>query len=105
MPQAQHHLTEGQHHFERSENIIPHEADTNERCCASHKRCDAIIRKRMRINDVALCANKLTILRFCAIIVASTPQEVAGDVKGVSDHEDRYAYPLSARESLCLPRP
>jgi hypothetical protein len=26
VPQAQHHLTEGQHHFERSENIIPHEA-------------------------------------------------------------------------------
>jgi hypothetical protein len=24
VPQAQHHLTEGQHHFERSENIIPH---------------------------------------------------------------------------------
>ena len=31
---AQHHLTEGQHHFERSENIIPHSLGTNERCCA-----------------------------------------------------------------------
>jgi len=30
VPQAQHHLTEGQHHFERSENIIPHFHGTNE---------------------------------------------------------------------------
>jgi hypothetical protein len=30
VPQAQYHLTGGQHHFERSENIIPHECGTNE---------------------------------------------------------------------------
>jgi hypothetical protein len=30
VPQAQYHLTEGQHHFERSENIIPRECGTNE---------------------------------------------------------------------------
>ena len=34
---AQHHLTEGQHHFERSENIISHSLGTNERGCASRK--------------------------------------------------------------------
>jgi len=32
VPQAQHHLSEGQHHFERSENIITSRG-TNERCC------------------------------------------------------------------------
>ena len=34
---AQHHLTEGQHHFEQRENIISHSFGTNERCCASRK--------------------------------------------------------------------
>ena len=58
MPQAQHHLTEGQHHFERSENIVSHfAAQMNEVAlranedAASRKRCD------VRINDVALRAN------------------------------------------------
>ena len=37
VPQAQHHLTEGQYHFEHSENIIPYEA--------------------AQMNDVALRAN------------------------------------------------
>jgi len=37
VPQAQHHLTEGQHHFERSENVISHLFGTNERGCASRK--------------------------------------------------------------------
>jgi len=31
VPQAQHHLTEGQHHFEQRENIISHSFGTNER--------------------------------------------------------------------------
>jgi len=45
---AQHHLIEGQHHFERSENIIFHfTAQMNEvalranEVAASRKRCDA----------------------------------------------------------------
>ena len=37
MPQAQHHLTEGQHHFERSENIIPHEAAQMNEVATSRK--------------------------------------------------------------------
>ena len=37
VPQAQHHLTEGQHHFERSENIIPHEAAQMSEVAASRK--------------------------------------------------------------------
>jgi hypothetical protein len=37
VPQAQHHLTEGQHHFERSENIIPHEAAQMNDVAASRK--------------------------------------------------------------------
>ena len=37
VPQAQHHLTEGQHHFERSENIIPHEAAQMNEVAASRK--------------------------------------------------------------------
>jgi len=47
VPQAQHHLTEGQHHFERSENIVSHfTAQMNEVAlranenAASRKRCD-----------------------------------------------------------------
>ena len=40
VPQAQHHLTEGQHHFERSENIISHLFGTNERDCASRRQID-----------------------------------------------------------------
>ena len=34
---TQHHLTEGQHHFERSENIIPHEAAQMNDVAASRK--------------------------------------------------------------------
>jgi hypothetical protein len=40
VPQAQHHLTEGQHHFERSENIISHLFGTNERGCSSRRQID-----------------------------------------------------------------
>ena len=35
VPQAQHHLTEGQLHFECSENIIAAPRGTNERCYGS----------------------------------------------------------------------
>jgi hypothetical protein len=48
---TQHHLTEGQHHFERSENIIPH--------LCGHKR--TMLRQvandvMLRINNIALHA-------------------------------------------------
>ena len=40
VPQSQHHLTEGQYHFEQRENIISHLFGTNERCCASRRQID-----------------------------------------------------------------
>ena len=49
VPQAQHHLTEGQHHFEQRENIISHSFGTNKRGCAYG--ANDVLR-----NDVALRA-------------------------------------------------
>ena len=46
---AQHHLTEGQHHFEQRENIISHSFGTNERGCTVGAN-DVML----RINDVGL---------------------------------------------------
>ena len=37
VPQAQHHLTEGQHHFERSENIVSHFTAQMNEVAASRK--------------------------------------------------------------------
>ena len=59
MPQAQHHLTEGQHHFEHSENIIAALRGTNEHGYAVGVN-EVVLRTNdvmIRINDVALRAN------------------------------------------------
>ena len=59
MPQAQHHLTEGQHHFERSKNIIAALRGTNEHGYAVGVN-EVVLRTNdvmIRINDVALRAN------------------------------------------------
>ncbi|MBQ7353778.1 MAG: hypothetical protein IJW54_07260 [Clostridia bacterium] len=52
MQQAQHHLTEGQHHFEQSENIIA-VFGTNKRCCTC---ANDVLR-----NDVMLCINEVAL--------------------------------------------
>jgi hypothetical protein len=58
VPQAQHHLTEGQHHFERSENIIPPFLGTNERGCGKPQMMGCFASMMWaRANDVALRAN------------------------------------------------
>jgi len=56
--QAHHHLTEGQHHFERSENIIAARG-TNERGCDKSQMMWAIALRcyACGVNDVALRAN------------------------------------------------
>ena len=46
---TQHHLTEGQHHFERNENIIPH--------LCGHKR----MMLRQLANDVMLLINDIAL--------------------------------------------
>ena len=59
-------MTEGQHHFERSENIIPHLCGHKRTMLrfAQMKLRQAANDVKLRINDVALRADKLTNLHF-----------------------------------------
>ena len=55
---TQHHLTEGQHHYERSEYIISHSSGHKTMLCfAQMKLRQAANDVMLRINDVALRAN------------------------------------------------
>ena len=57
VPQAQYHLTEGQHHFECSENIIPHEAaQMNDVAPLVQMKLPSADEVMLRINDLALRA-------------------------------------------------
>ena len=67
---AQRHLTEGQHHYERSEYIISHSSGHKTMLCfAQMKLRQAANDVMLRINDVALRANKLATLRYFDDIV------------------------------------
>ena len=70
---TQHHLTEGQHHFEQSENIIAHSSGHKTMLHFSQMKLrQAANDVMLRINDVALRAN--TTLVFTPFTIAPFPR-------------------------------